>query len=79
MTLTEWARSPGIHPQAAYQWFGNETLPVPAVRVAVEVGSGLTGSRSKLRRLLVEALMSRCAQHYVGPPALSRPAAMMAT
>lgn len=110
MNLTEWARAQGIHPQTAYRWFRNGTLPVPAVRVnertvlvspdaaaggapaalglyarvsshdqrgdldrqvarlaewaaqaghrvarvEAEVGSGMNGSRSKLRRLLAD-------------------------
>ena len=33
MNLTQWARSQGIHPQTAYRWFRNGTLPVPAIRV----------------------------------------------
>ncbi len=33
MNLTEWARGQGIHPQTAYRWFREGTLPVPAVRV----------------------------------------------
>ncbi|MFD0363718.1 IS607 family transposase [Nocardia sp. GCM10030253] len=33
MNLTEWARSQGMHPQTAYRWFREGTLPVPAVRV----------------------------------------------
>lgn len=33
MNLTEWARTQGIHPQTAYRWFREGTLPVPAVRV----------------------------------------------
>jgi putative resolvase len=33
VNLTEWARLQGIHPQTAYRWFRNGTLPVPAVRV----------------------------------------------
>ena len=108
MNLTEWARAQGVHPQTAYRWFREGTLPVPAVRVnsrsilvapdaatsapvtalglyarvsshdqrsdldrqvarltewavtsgqpivrvEAEVGSGMNGSRSKLRRLL---------------------------
>jgi putative resolvase len=39
VNLTEWARAQGIHPQTAYRWFREGTLPVPAVRV---------GSRSVL-------------------------------
>jgi putative resolvase len=33
VNLTEWARLQGVHPQTAYRWFQEETLPVPAVRV----------------------------------------------
>jgi putative resolvase len=33
VNLTEWARVQGIHPQTAYRWFREGTLPVPAVRV----------------------------------------------
>lgn len=33
MNLTEWARRQGVHPQTAYRWFREGTLPVPAVRV----------------------------------------------
>ncbi|MEO3867991.1 IS607 family transposase [Nonomuraea sp. B12E4] len=33
MNLTEWARAQGIHPQTAYKWFREGTLPVPAQRV----------------------------------------------
>ncbi|MGH9062460.1 MAG: IS607 family transposase, partial [Acidimicrobiales bacterium] len=31
MNLTEWARRQGVHPQTAYRWFREGTLPVPAV------------------------------------------------
>ena len=34
MNLTERARLQGIHPQTAYRWFREGTLPVPAVRVS---------------------------------------------
>lgn len=110
MNLTEWAREQGIHPQTAYRWFREGTLPVPAVRVnartvlvspevslgsaaaafglyarvsshdqkadldrqvarltswaaeaggavvrvEAEVGSGMNGSRAKVRRLLAD-------------------------
>lgn len=110
MNLTEWARHQGIHPQTAYKWFRQGTLPVPAVRInqrtvlvspdaalstppaslglyarvsshdqrgdlerqvarlsewaaatgqrvariEAEVGSGMNGSRAKLRRLLAD-------------------------
>ena len=33
VNLAEWARAQGIHPQTAYRWFREGTLPVPAVRV----------------------------------------------
>lgn len=33
MNLKEWARLQGVHPQTAYRWFREGTLPVPAVRV----------------------------------------------
>ncbi|MCY9783731.1 IS607 family transposase [Nocardiopsis sp. EMB25] len=33
MNLTEWARAQGVHPQTAYRWFREGTLPVPAKRV----------------------------------------------
>ncbi len=33
VNLTEWARLQGVHPQTAYRWFRDGTLPVPAVRV----------------------------------------------
>lgn len=33
VNLTEWARVQGVHPQTAYRWFRQGTLPVPAVRV----------------------------------------------
>ncbi|MBT2386149.1 IS607 family transposase [Streptomyces sp. ISL-11] len=33
MNLTEWAKIQGVHPQTAYRWFREGTLPVPAQRV----------------------------------------------
>ena len=110
VNLTEWARAQGVHPQTAYRWFREGTLPVPAVRVnqrtvlvcpdapagpaaaayglyarvsshdqredldrqvarltawaaaaggpvvrvEAEVGSGMSGSRAKVRRLLAD-------------------------
>jgi putative resolvase len=49
----EWARSQGVHPQTAYRWFREGSLPVPAVRVnqrsvlvnpaAVEAGGQVEG------------------------------------
>jgi putative resolvase len=33
VNLTEWARVHDVHPQTAYRWFRQGTLPIPAVRV----------------------------------------------
>jgi hypothetical protein len=33
VNLMEWARAQGVHPQTAYRWFREGTLPVPVVRV----------------------------------------------
>lgn len=33
MNLAEWGRTQGVHPETAYRWFREGTLPVPAVRV----------------------------------------------
>lgn len=33
VNLAEWAKTQGIHPQTAYRWFREGTLPVPAQRV----------------------------------------------
>ncbi|MET8312232.1 IS607 family transposase, partial [Micromonospora sp. NPDC005173] len=33
MKLAEWARRNGVHPQTAYRWFREGTLPVPARRL----------------------------------------------
>ncbi|NUK55574.1 IS607 family transposase [Streptomyces lunaelactis] len=33
MNLKEWAQAQGVHPQTAYRWFREGTLPVPAQRV----------------------------------------------
>ncbi|MET1073283.1 MAG: IS607 family transposase [Umezawaea sp.] len=33
MNLAEWAKANGVHPQTAYRWFREGTLPVPAERV----------------------------------------------
>ena len=31
--LAEWARTNGVHPQTAYRWFRQGTMPVPARRL----------------------------------------------
>ncbi|NEC01464.1 IS607 family transposase [Streptomyces anulatus] len=33
MNLTDWAKTQGVHPQTAYRWFREGTLPVSAQRV----------------------------------------------
>jgi putative resolvase len=33
MKLAEWARAKGVHPQTAYRWFRQGTMPVPARRL----------------------------------------------
>ena len=33
MKLAAWARSYGVHPQTAYRWFQEGTMPVPARRL----------------------------------------------
>lgn len=33
MNLSEWANRQGIHPQTAYRWFREGTLPVPARKI----------------------------------------------
>jgi putative resolvase len=33
MKLAEWARASGVHPQTAYRWFRQGTMPVPARRL----------------------------------------------
>jgi putative resolvase len=33
MKLAEWARRNGVHPQTAYRWFREGTMPVPARRL----------------------------------------------
>ncbi len=34
MKLAQWARSYGVHPNTAYRWFCDGTMPVPARRLA---------------------------------------------
>jgi putative resolvase len=34
MKLAEWARVNGVHPQTAYRWFRQGTMPVPARRLS---------------------------------------------
>ncbi|WP_130337090.1 IS607 family transposase [Micromonospora kangleipakensis] len=50
MKLAEWARRSGVHPQTAYRWFREGTMPVPARRlpsgtIMVDVAGGDTQGR----------------------------------
>ncbi|MGW1324284.1 hypothetical protein ACWD64_17320 [Streptomyces antibioticus] len=58
MNLTEWAKTQGVHPQTAYRWFRDGTLPVPAQRVGprtilVNINANTTPLSAAGRRLLV--------------------------
>ncbi len=51
MKLAEWARANGVHPQTAYRWFRQDTMPVPARRLAsgtilVDTPGGPLGGRA---------------------------------
>jgi putative resolvase len=53
MKLAEWARANGVHPQTAYRWFRQGTMPVPAQRlpsgtILVEVSGSPPGGRAVL-------------------------------
>jgi putative resolvase len=53
MKLAEWARVNGVHPQTAYRWFRQGTMPVPARRlpsgtILVEAPESLSGGRAVL-------------------------------
>jgi len=50
MKLAEWARISGVHPLAAYRWFRQGTMPVPARRlpsgtILVDTPESLSGGR----------------------------------
>ena len=58
MNLSEWAKVQGIHPQTAYRWFREGTLPVPARQVGrlilvgdLEVSSSQRGSTAIFARV----------------------------
>jgi putative resolvase len=53
MKLAEWARVNGVHPQTAYRWFRQGTMPVPARRlrsgtILVDTPDRLSGGRAVL-------------------------------
>jgi putative resolvase len=53
MKLAEWARANGVHPQTAYRWFRQGTMPVPARRlpsgtILVDASGGPPAGRAVL-------------------------------
>jgi putative resolvase len=53
MKLAEWARVNGVHPQTAYRWFRQGTMPVPARRlpsgtILVDAPESPSGGRAVL-------------------------------
>jgi putative resolvase len=57
MKLAEWARVNGVHPQTAYRWFRQGTMPVPAQRlpsgtILVEVPGGTSDGTQEQRVVL---------------------------
>ena len=46
MNLSEWANVQGVHPQTAYRWFRQGTLPIPARKMGrlILVGDHETSS-----------------------------------
>jgi len=53
MKLAEWARVNGVHPQTAYRWFRQGTMPVPARRlpsgtILVDASGNPPGGRAVL-------------------------------
>src|SRR4029450_4711590 len=57
MKLAAWARANGVHPQTAYRWFRQGTMPVPARRlpsgtILVEVRGGNSAGTEEHRVVL---------------------------
>jgi putative resolvase len=57
MKLAAWARANGVHPQTAYRWFRQGTMPVPAQRlpsgtILVEVPGGNSDGTEQQRVVL---------------------------
>jgi predicted site-specific integrase-resolvase len=57
MKLAAWARANGVHPQTAYRWFRQGTMPVPARRlpsgtILVEVPGGNSDGTQEQRVVL---------------------------
>ena len=59
MNLSEWANVQGVHPQTAYRWFREGTLPVPAHQIGRLI---LAGDRatlpSQLGPIVIDARVS---------------------
>jgi putative resolvase len=64
MKLAAWARANGVHPQTAYRWFRQGTMPVPARRlpsgtILVQVPApGSDGDGAPDRRAVLYARVS---------------------
>jgi putative resolvase len=59
MKLAEWARANGVHPQTAYRWFRQDTMPVPARRLpSGTILVDAAGSGSPAGRVVVYARVS---------------------
>lgn len=61
VNLTEWAKAQGVHPQTAYRWFREGTLPVPAQRVGprtILVNVGVNAAREAIGGLGLYARVS---------------------
>src|SRR6266540_1037393 len=58
MKLAAWARVNGVHPQTAYRWFRQGTMPVPARRLPADptVTMIVVEHRDRLARFGVEYL-----------------------
>ncbi|MGP4089982.1 IS607 family transposase [Streptomyces sp. KR55] len=63
MNLTEWARMQGVHPQTAYRWFREGTLPVPAQRVGPRTILVNIGTSTALEAVGGLGLYARVSSH----------------
>ncbi|WP_324783424.1 IS607 family transposase [Streptomyces sp. H51] len=63
MNLTEWAKAQGVHPQTAYRWFREGTLPVPAQRVGSRTILVNVGVNAALEAIGGLGLYARVSSH----------------
>ncbi|MFE0425968.1 IS607 family transposase [Streptomyces sp. NPDC058953] len=63
MNLTEWAKTQGVHPQTAYRWFREGTLPVPAQRVGPRTILVNVGVNAALEAIGGLGLYARVSSH----------------